>query len=128
MQLEHGNYRLLVEGRIIHNYPSGGFNSEGIKALTDAILDAAPSVGNWALFEHPKTDAGLTPDGIEAIKMMYEILIERGCVAIALEIGLTFGKVLDSQVLSTLNVPTMVGDNELAIEVFLLKTLEQRKA
>lgn len=127
MQQEHGNYQLMVEGRIIHNYPVGGFNAEGIKSLTDAIVDIAPANGHWALFEHPKVNAGLTPDGVEAIKMMYEILIEHGCVAIALEIGFTFGNVLERKVLQHLVVPTMTGLEEEKIEAFLTAELDKSK-
>lgn len=123
MQPEHGNYRLLVEGAMIHNYPSGGFNAEGIKALADEILAAAPKGQAWVLFEHPKLDAGLTPDGIEAIKMMYDILIDHGCMAIALEIGQTFGNVLERDVLSDLKVPSMTGSDEAKLESFLLDQL-----
>jgi len=117
----------MVEGRIIHNYPVGGFNAEGIKAVTDAIIDIAPSKGHWALFEHPKKDAGLTPDGLEASQMMYEIFIENGCVAIALEIGCTFGGVLDREVLHDLPVPTMTGQDETNIEAFLQAELNKHK-
>ncbi len=120
----HGNYRLLIEGRIIHNYPVGGFNAEGIMHLADDIAAAAPPTGHWVLFEHPKSDAGLTPDGVEAIRMMYEILMERGCLAIGMEVGMVFGAVLQRDVFNGLGIPSMVGEDEVAIEAFLTRILD----
>ena len=119
-----GNFRLLIEGRIIHNYPVGGFNAQGIMHLADDIVAAAPPFGDWVLFEHPKADAALTEDGMQAIRMMYEILTERGCVAIGLELEPELGAQLQKEVLNGLSIPSMVETDEVAIEAFLARILD----
>ena len=119
-----GNFRLLIEGRIIHNYPVGGFNAQGIMHLADDIVSAAPPSGDWVLFEHPKADAALTEDGMQAIRMMYEILTERGCVAIGLELEPELGAQLQKEVLNGLSIPSMVETDEVAIEAFLARILD----
>ena len=119
-----GNFRLLIEGRIIHNYPVGGFNAQGIMHLADDIVAAAPPSGDWVLFEHPKADAALTEDGMQAIRMMYEILTERGCVAIGLELEPELGAQLQKEVLNGLSIPSMVETDEVAIEAFLARILD----
>ncbi|MEM9304575.1 MAG: hypothetical protein AAGE01_20860 [Pseudomonadota bacterium] len=123
MELEHGDFRLEWQGRVLHNYPVGGFNEYGIRRLQQAILDEAPEGIPWALVEHPKDRAGLTPEGLEEIRRMHLALVQHGCVCIGMDVAPTFGAILRDLVLSELPVPTIVGDQPDDIDTFVATEL-----
>lgn len=67
----HGNYIIEVVDDIVHVFPNGRFNALGIEELHQDIVRNAPIVRPWALFEHPRDLAGLTPETIDALINSY---------------------------------------------------------
>lgn len=117
--LEHGEYRLEWSGQVLHNYPVGGFNEFGIDSMRDRILEVVGDRNGWAFFEHPRDNAGLTPEAVPALCRMHQALIRQGCVAIGLEIGVTFGGVIRDQIFPLLSVPAIVDEDPAIVEHFL---------
>lgn len=85
--LEHGNYHMELVGNILHVYPVGGFNEFGINALHLEIRQIAPRDIAWALIEHPKSSASLTPEAATALCNNYKLMEQHGCRAIGLEVN-----------------------------------------
>ncbi|MFD2167930.1 hypothetical protein ACFSJY_16875 [Thalassotalea euphylliae] len=101
----HGDFSVIVEGNIVHTYPVGGFNKEGIESIRAAIVDAIPNTNNWILFEHPKDQAGLTPDAAQAIGESYLEFEKQGCQEIRLEVCSTWRAIITRQLSSKLDIP-----------------------
>ena len=110
----HGDYNLVLKGNIIHVYPTGGFNAEGVEALHRDISDLMPENESWALFEHPKDLAGLTPDAIEMLILYYKKLSQLNCCAVALEISPTWRGIFERLIVKHLEIEVFLdGDNNL---------------
>ncbi len=120
----HGNYKIELRDQIVHVYPTGGFNDIGIQLLRKSILELAPSTAPWALFEHPKNMAGLTPDAVNAIRESYKIFQENNCVAIALEISATWRDIFERDIVSHIQIPTFLGKDELELCSHLVESIE----
>lgn len=107
----HGDYKIEVIGQIVHVYPIGGFNVQGIQAMHCDIIKAAPRQNGWALFEHPKGEAGLTPDAVHSLIEHYQHLVDMNCCAVALEISSTWRAIFEKLVAEQLTIPILLdGD------------------
>ncbi len=109
--LEHGEFDLKLTGNVVHTFPVNGFNEFGIQRIRAAILDLAKGLEKWALFEHPKSLAGLTPEASEEISRSYEEFSDRGCVLIALEISPVWGEVIRKSLGNDFPIPVHFDTN-----------------
>lgn len=73
----HGQYKVTLEGSVVHVFPEGGFNEEGIQEMHEHVLLVAPKNKQWALFEHPKDLAGLTPEALKELIVSYNVLVNK---------------------------------------------------
>ncbi len=107
----HGNYIIEVVDDIVHVFPSGGFNALGIEELHQDIVLKAPINRPWALFEHPRDLAGLTPEAIEALINSYQKFATANCVVAALEISSVWKGVFDSFIVDKVDFPIYLDSN-----------------
>lgn len=111
--LEHGSFRLELQGAVLHVYPVGGFNEFGIEALHQEIRRHAPSRESWVLVEHPGDKAGLTLEAIGALCDNYRKLSQIGCKAIGLEISPLWERSIKRIIDGELDIPVYFnGDSE----------------
>ncbi|MCL6416241.1 hypothetical protein MIB92_11310 [Aestuariirhabdus sp. Z084] len=120
----HGDYRITLAGDILHVFPAGGFNAQGIIELHKAITLVAPKNNPWALFEHPYNNAGLTPDAIIAIIHSYQNLEASGCIAVALELSSTWQRVFQQSVIDKIRIPVYLDSDPENLETRLRQTLD----
>ena len=120
----HGEYTISVDNNIVHVYPVGGFNAQGIIDLRKSIYSAAPKHQPWILFEHPLNLAGLTPDAIESIILSYQSFSKINCLAIALEVSTTWHSVFRSEIVGHVDIPVLLGDNLADLNVQLNEILQ----
>lgn len=118
----HGYFDVERIDSIVHAYPRGGFNAQGIIALRTEVISQAPQTP-WILFEHPKELAGLTPDAVDALKESYLIFSTLKCCAIALEISTTWKNVIDKQITQDLSIPIFMGKDNKALQDQIANTL-----
>ena len=104
----HGYFDVERKNSVVHAYPRGGFNAQGIIALRTEVISQAPTTP-WLLFEHPKEFAGLTPDAVEALKESYLIFSSLRCCAIALEFSTTWKSLIDKEITKDVNIPIFMG-------------------
>lgn len=101
----HGNYRIELTENIVHIYPSGGFNEQGVKQLNDKVLLIAPDENPWALMAHPDESAGLTPDAVEEIVSFLQKISKKNCVVIGMQVLPTWQGVLEKALKGNVNIP-----------------------
>lgn len=109
----HGKYKIELIGNIVHIYPSGGFNEQGVKQINDNIILIAPRYTAWALLVHPDDSAGLTPEAVNEIVKFFQQLNTVNCVAVALEITSTWQGVLEKSLVGNVSIPVFM-DSDLA--------------
>ena len=119
MTLSHGNADFHLEGNVLHTYPKSAFNEYGIHNYQIQVLAQKPSHSHWILFEHPQTDAGLTPQALERLENAYLCFINQGCCAIVCESHSIFSTVVEEKVLSQLSIPCLVSNNQDALIHFI---------
>lgn len=107
----HGDYKIELINDVIHVFPIGGFNEEGIQEVRDAILLLAPKNRPWGLFEHPKDLAGLTPEAADELLKTYRYISEMNCKVVALEICSTWQGVLERTLHGNLDIPYYLGND-----------------
>lgn len=105
----HGHFTCELIGDVVHTYPVSGFNEYGIQELQEAITLLVKEKESWALFEHPREQAALTPQAMIALKNAYQTFASQGCVVIVLEIGVTYGSLIINKVLNQIPLPSMVS-------------------
>lgn len=101
-----------IEGRVIHVYPEGAFGEREVNLYEAQIEKLIPKDTTWALFEHPKLIAGLSPDGQKALLPVYMRLISRGCVVIASEVSSIFIPLLHDNIFPKLGCPCLASQHE----------------
>ena len=109
----HGTYKIELIGNIVHIYPSGGFNEQGVKQLNDKIILIAPRDTTWALLAHPDDSAGLTPEAVNEIVKFFQQLNTVNCVAVAMEVAPTWQGVLEKSFVGNVSIPVFM-DSDLA--------------
>ncbi|GEA11125.1 hypothetical protein [Alteromonas sp. KUL49] len=120
----HGDYKIKVSGNIVHTFPVGGFNSEGIEELHKDILAKAPK-NSWVLFEHPFNTAGLTPEAVDEIVRSYQCFETNRCLAIALELSSTWQRLFETSIVEHLNIPVYLGSSGESLEHKLVEKLSE---
>jgi alkyl hydroperoxide reductase subunit AhpC len=120
----HGDYEITIIDDVVHVFPTGGFNEQGICDLRERILTIAPKDKSWGLFEHPRDLAGLTPDALEEILKSYQAFIKINCQVIALEANSTWQGVIEKKLKGNLSIPFYLGDNEKELASLINQHLE----
>ena len=121
--LEHGSFHLEVIGDVIHIYPKGGFNEYGIKKMHEKILSIAPNNRAWTLIEHPKDQAGLTPEAAEELCKNYCKLSKSGCSAIGLEINHFWARTIQKILKDKVDIPVYFHEDLQEVEKAVYKHL-----
>jgi len=123
----HGEYRIEVIENIVHVFPTGDFNAQGISALHKEISELAPKGKAWALFEHPYNYAGLTPEAIDELIQSYNNLAKINCVVAALEISTPWQHIFESLVLNKVNIPIFLDSCSDKLALNINETLRKLK-
>ncbi len=124
MQL-HGEFTVELIDNVVHVYPKGGFNAQGIQALQQEIVKIAPKSTPWALFEHPIDEAGLTPEAVESIIQSYLSLERLNCKAIALEICQTWLGVFQKEIVGAVKIPVFLDADKEKLSNLLEQVLNE---
>lgn len=101
----HGNFKIELINDVVHIFPSGGFNEQGIREIRDQVLLAAPTTKPWGVLEHPKDLAGLTPEAAKELLKSYQTFSKRNCIVVALEVCSTWQAVIESLLNGDLDIP-----------------------
>ena len=117
--LSHGNFDLFVENNVVHTFPSGGFNPEGIIEIRQEILKHAKTFDWWILFEHPGNKAGLTPEAVKEIVRSFQHFEQAGCKAIAMEVHPTWGWAMHNSVAKNINIPLCFDEDKTLVEQWI---------
>ncbi|MFC3153259.1 hypothetical protein ACFOEK_19625 [Litoribrevibacter euphylliae] len=120
---EHGIYRIEESGDIIHVYPVGGFNEYGIKSLHQEIRSIAPKDRAWVLIEHPKDEAGLTPEAAKELCKNYCLLSKYGCKAVGLEISRIWAFSIQKTLKDQVDIPVYFSESSEEVEKFVVQHL-----
>lgn len=112
----HGEYKIEVMENILHVFPVGGFNAQGIEELHNDVAKKAPKNRAWALFEHPFNHAGLTPEAVDEIINCYQRLSQTNCVAVALEISSTWQGIFEKLILEKVKIPVYLDSRPEILE------------
>jgi hypothetical protein len=107
----HGDYKIELINDVVHTFPVAGFNEEGIRELREQILLIAPVDRPWALFEHPKDLAGLTPEALEELLKSYQSFSKLNCIVVALEASPTWQYVINKMLSGNLDIPFYLSSN-----------------
>ncbi|GGD64955.1 hypothetical protein [Lacimicrobium alkaliphilum] len=121
--LEHGEYKLELQGQVLHTWPEGSFNRPGLLRYQRGVLAAAGPVENWILFEHPKNVAAVTNEAMDALGETYKLISQHGCIGIACEVGPLFKDRINQGFRPLLDIPLLASDNERELEEFIAKLL-----
>ncbi|MFC3094493.1 hypothetical protein DRW07_13610 [Alteromonas sediminis] len=120
----HGNFSIEVDGRLLINRYSEGFNIVGINALTSALLDAAKSLDKWVLLQLPEPSAGLTNDAIPVMLHAYNQLQKAGCVAVGLHDNSLFVRAGYTHKGITVTLPFLIDKEESKLRSWLMARLD----
>lgn len=119
----HGNFVVELINDVVHIFPSGGFNEEGIIEIRDQVLLIAPTDKPWGVFEHPKDLAGLTPEATQELLKSYQIYSQNNCVFVALEVCSTWQGVIEKMINGNLDIPFYQDSNLSQLETLINKHL-----
>jgi hypothetical protein len=117
----HGNFTLKLNGHVVHAYALDGFNEFGIIEYREEVLKLVSNETSWLLFEHIEETAGLTPEAIGELILTYKKFEKFGCIAIVVEIGFTFGSILEERVFNHINIPTIASKEQPELIAFIDK-------
>ncbi|RTR39493.1 hypothetical protein EKG38_06705 [Shewanella canadensis] len=120
----HGEYKIELMNNIVHVFPSGGFNEQGIIQLHKKIASIAPHDKPWALLEHPKNIAGLTPEAVEELINSYQNLGKLNCVAAGLEVSSTWRRVFETLIVGKVDIPVYLNSDSEKLEQLIKQKLD----
>jgi hypothetical protein len=115
----HGNFTLKLNDHIVHAYARDGFNEFGIVEYRESILKLVINEPSWILFEHIEESGGLTPEALNELILTYNEFEKFGCIGIAVEIGSTFGTVLEKNVFNHINLQTIASKEQSELTAFI---------
>ena len=121
--IEHGSFHIELLDNIIHVYPIGGFNEAGIKAIHDEIRSIAPTDQAWALIEHPKDQAGLTPEAADELCKYYCQLSSFGCKAVGMEVNNFWARTIGELLENKIDIPVYFHEDSDEVKKAVLKHL-----
>jgi len=119
----HGDFKIELIDNVVHVYPSGGFNEQGVELLNEEIVSIAPQDQPWAVLEHPKNSAGLTPEALSKIAGFYQKIGELNCVALGFEISSTWKGVLEKAFIDKVDIPICMSNDLEKVELFIHEKL-----
>ena len=117
----HGHFTLKLCEHVVHAHARDGFNELGIIEYRESLLKLVHGKSSWILFEHIEESAGLTPEAINELVLTYNTFEKFGCIAIATEIGTTFGSVLEKRVFNHIDIPTLASRDSHELAAFIEK-------
>ena len=120
----HGNYKIELIKNIVHVFPSGGFNEQGVIQLHKEIASIAPHNMAWALLEHPKNVAGLTPEAVQELIKSYQNLSKLNCVVAGLEVSSTWQGVFEKSIVGKVNIPVYLNNDLAKLEQLIKQKLD----
>lgn len=120
----HGNFTLKLNEHVVHTYARDGFNESGIIEYREEVLKLVSNETSWLLFEHLEESAGLTPEAVGELILAYNKFEKFGCIAIVVEIGSTFGSLLEKRVFNHINIPTIASKEQPELIAFIDKLTE----
>lgn len=119
----HGDYKVELINDVVHVFPLGGFNEEGIQEVREQVLLIAPKDRAWGLFEHPKDLAGLTPEALGELLKSYQYFSDFNCKVVALEVNATWQGVIEKGLKGNLDIPFSLSNDLDQLEVFIKQHL-----
>jgi len=119
----HGDYKIELLDNVVHIYPVEGFNEEGIQELREQILLIAPIDRPWALFEHPRDMAGLTPEALVELLKSYQRFSNLNCKVVALEVSSTWQCIIEKILSDKLDIPFYLSSDLEQLEGLVKKHL-----
>lgn len=117
----HGEFTIEKTGRVIHTYPEGGFNAQGIKRVHEAILKASENEPVWILYEHPLGKAGVTPDAVDELVRSYLKFSKLGCIGIAMEVETIWGQAISNKLGDNFPLPHFFSPEKDNVDRWLLE-------
>ncbi|MCJ8321062.1 MAG: hypothetical protein MJK12_15590 [Colwellia sp.] len=115
----HGSFTLKLEDYVVHTYACNGFNELGIVDYRESILKLVSKKSSWILFEHVDDSAGVTPEALRELILTYNEFKKFGCIAIAVDIGSTFGSILEESVFNHIDLPTLASKEQSKLTAFI---------
>ena len=119
----HGDYKVELINDVVHVFPLGGFNEEGILKVREQILLVIPTKRPWALFEHPRELAGLTPEAADELLKTYLHISKLNCKVVAVEACSTWQGVIEKTLHGNLDIPYYLSDDLEQLEKLVKKHL-----
>lgn len=123
----HGNYKIELISNVVHIYPSGGFNEQGVQQLNEEIVKIAPLKIAWALLAHPQDSAGLTPEAVNEIVKFFNYISTLNCVAVGIEVSSTWQGILEKSIVGNVNIPVYMNNDLLSFEHLIKQKLDSAK-
>tara|TARA_R110000764_G_scaffold19811_4_gene51549 strand:- start:11223 stop:11606 length:384 start_codon:yes stop_codon:yes gene_type:complete len=122
----HGDYKINLTGNVIHIYPSGSFNQEGVKQLNDKVLLIAPQNSPWALLAHADESAGLTPEAVNEIINFFQQISKENCVVIGIAALPTWQGVLEKSIKENadITIPVYLDANLSKLDSLIKKIMD----
>jgi hypothetical protein len=108
----HGEYTIEVKDQVVHTYPSGAFNQEGLEKIHSSILENRPEHENWGLYEHPDDSSGLTPEAIEELLHFYQSLESEQCQFICMQMSMLASKMFEVMIDQKVTIPVYINPSE----------------
>ena len=115
----HGSFTLKLEEHVVHTYACNGFNEFGVIDYRESILKLVAKEPSWILFEHVEDCAGVTPEALRELILTYNEFKKFGCIAIVVDIGSTFGSILERSVFNHVDLPTIANNEQSKLTAFL---------
>ncbi|MDC0602545.1 hypothetical protein OAP14_05890 [Aliiglaciecola sp.] len=108
----HGEYEIKKDGFIVHVYPAGAFNYEGIIELKSEVLNIVSTEKKWVLFGHHTNQAFVIPEALDALIDAFNEYALHGCIAIFQEASTVRADTLEKLVKPSVNIPFEINDDK----------------
>ncbi|MBT1062120.1 hypothetical protein KJY73_00990 [Bowmanella sp. Y26] len=117
--LEHGTFTLSLKGRVLHTFPTGSFNRQGLVKYRQAVLAAVVGKSNWVLYEHAGNGTALTNDALPELIATYCQAQLAGCIGIACEVGPLFKDLINSAAKGKVHIPLLLSEHSTDLDDFI---------
>ncbi|NIB39649.1 hypothetical protein HBA55_08635 [Pseudomaricurvus alkylphenolicus] len=123
-----GEYKhILVEGQVVHTYPSADFDAIAIDQAFDQVEQTAASLDSWILYEHPDETAGFTSGAMGQLMERYRQLQSQGCIGVACHVDSIFGRILRQNLPAEFPLPVLIDAQRQALDDFVVKLLHEHR-
>lgn len=123
--LAHGTFHIEIVGNIIHGYPEGAFNPEGVSDYYETILKEAEQFNGWGYFLHTNDNYGMTPEAKAMIPKYIDRLVENSCVAMGLLVTNMVAESIANRLRLEISLPICVSSDCSEIEAFFVKEMHK---